>query len=230
MRLFCLPPAGGGATLFRSWPQLLPPSIEVCAIQLPGREGRIAEEALTSMQPLVMATVSATVPLLDLPFALFGHSMGALIGFEVVRHLRNAGHREPMHLFISAAPAPHHSDRDPIHQLPDDAIVARLQESEGSGFPGEVLQSAELMAILLPLLRADAAVTETYQFVRDEPLACPVTVFIGTNDEKIPREAIRDWRAYARGPFREQIVPGGHDFLKTESPLITQAIANALAA
>jgi medium-chain acyl-[acyl-carrier-protein] hydrolase len=228
IRLFCLPPAGGGATLFRAWPQLLPPSIEVCAIQLPGREGRIAEDAIPRMGPLVDATASAMAPILDLPFAFFGHSMGALVGFEIVRCLRRLGRGQPMHLFASAVPAPHHPDPDTIHQLSDDAIVAKLRAEEGSGFPEDVLDSPELMEMLLPLLRADAAVTETYEYVAEEPLACPITVFAGTHDEKMAPEAVRDWRTYARGPFRELILPGGHDFLKTRSPQITQAIARAL--
>jgi medium-chain acyl-[acyl-carrier-protein] hydrolase len=229
VRLFCLPPAGGGASLYREWPKLFPASIEVCAIQLPGRERRCAEAPIARLPPIVAAVASAMLPLLDLPFAIFGHSMGGLIAFEVARQL-GKGSQSPLHTFISATSAPHHPDTDPIHQLSDEAILAKLRRP-GSGYAEEILGSAELMELFLPVLRADAALTETYcgsKAVVMEPLACAVTVFIGTHDLVVLPERARDWRAYTHGPFREVVVPGGHDFLTTESPRITQTIASTL--
>jgi medium-chain acyl-[acyl-carrier-protein] hydrolase len=230
VRLFCLPPAGGGATLFREWPQLLPTSFEVCAVQLPGRERRTAESPYANMGPLADAVASVVGPLLELPFAFFGHSMGGLVSFEVARRLTSVG-KEPAHLFISAVHAPHWPDPDPVHQLSNDAMIAKLRREEASGFPDEVLANAEFMEFLIPLLRADASVTETYEMdasARTKAFACPLSVFIGTEDKKIPLDAVREWQRYTRASYREIIVPGGHDFIKTEAARITQAIAAAI--
>jgi medium-chain acyl-[acyl-carrier-protein] hydrolase len=180
------------------------------------------------MSPLVDATVAAMTPLLDRPFAFFGHSMGGLVAFEVIRHLRRIGSKEPVHFFASASPAPHHPDDDPIHHLSDDAILERLSK-EGEGYPKEILANPELMEVLLPLARADATVTETHTFVAEDPLACPITAFIAREDHKFTPEQVRDWRSYTRGRFREIVISGGHDFIKTESSTLTRAIADALA-
>ena len=227
LRLFCLPPAGGGATLFRSWQGLLGSDIEVCAVQLPGREARIAEKAIDEMAKLVHALTAALTPHLDVPFAIFGHSMGGLVGFEVARRLRIVGKPSPVHLFVSATRAPHHADLDEDHLLPDDQLIAALRKI--GGYPEEVLASSELMDLLLPMIRADAALTETYRTSEGEPLDCPITGFVGTDDHKASQSEVSEWSAYTRGACEVQAFPGGHDFLKTATTEIAQAVGRALA-
>ncbi len=157
--MLCFPYAGAGASVFREWALDLPSSVDVRAIQIPGRENRWSETPFTSMSSLVKSLSAALDPLLDLPFVLFGHSMGALVSFEFARQLRRETNKTPVHLFISGARAPQIPDPDPpIHQLPDLAFIGELQRL--NGIPESVLQDGELMRLVLPTLRADLTLCE----------------------------------------------------------------------
>ncbi|HEX2093650.1 MAG TPA: thioesterase domain-containing protein, partial [Longimicrobiaceae bacterium] len=163
LRLFCFPYAGGGASIFRTWSQSLPPEVDVCPVQLPGRESRLREPPFDRLLPLVRTLADVLAPYMDLPFALYGYSNGALMSFELARELRRRGMRGPVHLFVAACPAPHLPDKDPpIHALPDVELIREIRRLNGT--PEEILQNEELMTLLIPLLRADSAIHETYVY------------------------------------------------------------------
>jgi medium-chain acyl-[acyl-carrier-protein] hydrolase len=213
LRLFCFPYAGGGASVYRSWGDELPAEIDVCPVQLPGREGRIREPAARSMDELVDATAEGLAAELDAgPFALFGHSMGAVAAYELARRRRDAGAPEPLHLFASARSAPGTPRLDePIHDLPPERFRQRLRELDGT--PAQVLAHPELMALLEPLLRADFAVNETWEPQPAEPLSCPLTAVGGLGDDHVPRQHLEAWRGATRGAFKLHLLPGDHFFL-----------------
>lgn len=211
LRLFCIAHAGGGASSFRGWADVLPAEVEVCPVQLPGRENRLAEPAFDHVEPLVAALADALEPYLDLPYALFGHSNGALIGFEAARALRARGRPLPAHFFASGRRAPDvASARPPIGDLPDEGFLADLREL--GGLPPALLEHEELLGLLLPVLRADVRVNETYAFAEAPPLECPLTAYGGVADAKVTRESLEAWRRHASGPFVLRMFPGGHFF------------------
>jgi medium-chain acyl-[acyl-carrier-protein] hydrolase len=228
LRLFCLPYAGAGASIFHSWPALVPPSVELCLIQLPGREGRLLEPACSELPVLVDRLGHAVRPWLDRPFAFFGHSMGALIAFELARALRNGTAPEPTHLFVSAHCAPHLPTRGRLlHRLTDSELMLRLRQLNGT--PDEVLANVELMRLLLPTLRADCRLCETYEHSPGAPLACGVTALGGREDPAVSRAELEAWRSHTRGPFELQMLPGDHFYLHSARPRLLRLIVGRLA-
>ena len=174
LRLFCFPYAGGGALVYRTWPDGLPFGVEVCAVQLPGREKRIMEPPYTRLAPLVQKLALVLIPYLDRPFTFFGHSMGALISFELVRQLRRQYGLGPAHLFVAGHRAPKIPNPGlPIYQLPEADFIARLRCF--GGLPEVVLQDAELKDVFVPLLRADIELCETYVYVTGAPFDCHIS-------------------------------------------------------
>lgn len=214
VRLFCFPHAGGGASLYRTWQDDLPLSVEVCAVQLPGREGRLRDTPVPEMARLVTMIADGLGPHLGQPFAFFGHSMGAAIAFELARELRRRAGPQPVHLFASACPAPHLPDTDATHGLPEAEILERMRAL--GGMSEEILQNRELMEMILPVFRADAAVTETYAHAPEAPLEVPVTAFGGIADEKATREDMEAWRQHTRRAFTLTMVAGNHFYLQGE--------------
>jgi medium-chain acyl-[acyl-carrier-protein] hydrolase len=224
LRLFCFPYAGGGASLFRTWADDLPAQVEVCPIQLPGRESRFREARYSRLMPLVHALGDVIQPYLTVPFAFFGHSLGALISFELTRYLRRQGAPLPVCLFASAHRAPHLPDpKPPIYNLPDPRFLGELRLL--NGMPGEVLENAELMELMLPLLRADFAVAETYAYTEDAPLSCPISAFGGLADDEVSQEEAAAWHTQTLGAFTLRMLPGDHFFLVKERATLLQAIA-----
>jgi medium-chain acyl-[acyl-carrier-protein] hydrolase len=227
LRLFCIAHAGGGASAFRGWADALPPEVEVCPVQLPGRENRIMEPPFDRADPLVQALADAVEPYLSLPFALFGHSNGALIGFELARTLRARGRPGPAHFFASGRRAPHlPADRAPIHQLPEAEFLADLQEL--GGLPDELLAHRELLSLLVPTLRADVAIHETYEFTEQAPLDCPITAYGGLKDPKVSRAQMEAWARHTRGAFVLRMFPGGHFFLQDDRPVLLRTLSGDL--
>src|SRR5689334_12399770 len=229
LRLFCFPYAGGGAAIYRLWPQSLPSEVEACMAQLPGRGTRLREEPFTNLDALVAAVAEAIAPLLDKPFALFGHSMGAMISFELARRLREQGQPQPSHLFISGRRAPQLPNDDPIsYNLPDAELGQELLRLNGT--PKEVLEHPELMELMLPLLRADFSVVETYDYRPGVPLDCPLTVFGGLRDAEVSREQLDAWREQTTGEFALRMLPGDHFFLSDAQAqtLLLSAVARDL--
>jgi medium-chain acyl-[acyl-carrier-protein] hydrolase len=212
LRLFCFPYAGGGAAIYRLWPQSLPSEVEVCVAQLPGRGTRLREQPFTSLDALVEAAAEAIAPSLDKPFALFGHSMGAMISFELARRLREQGRPQPAHLFVSGRRAPQLPNDDPVsYNLPDADLGRELLRLNGT--PKEVLEHPELMELMLPLLRADFSVVETYVYRPGVPLDCPLTAFGGLRDSEVGREQLEAWSEQTTSEFALRMLPGDHFFL-----------------
>jgi medium-chain acyl-[acyl-carrier-protein] hydrolase len=227
VRLFCFPYAGGGGTIFRTWPDQLPATVEVCPIALPGREMRIGERPFDRLLPLAQAIADALDMYQDKPFAFFGHSMGALVSFEVARELRRQSRRAPAHLFVAGHRAPHLPDnRPPLHDLPEPAFVDEVRQLNGT--PPEVFQHPELLELFLPILRADFAVCETYVYEAEPPLACPISVFGGLQDPRAGREQLEAWRAYTTAEFRLRMLPGDHFFVRIAEPALLSVLNQTL--
>jgi medium-chain acyl-[acyl-carrier-protein] hydrolase len=227
LRLFCFPYAGTGAALFRIWPNGLPAYVEVCPIQFPGRGTRLTEAPFTQLSLLVQALVQVLRPLLNKPFAFFGHSLGALVGFELARELRRRFGVQPVHLFVAAACAPQIPPRhQPIHALPDVDFLEELRHLNGT--PGELLQHAELMQIMLPILRADFAVYETYAYSPEPPLACDISGLGGLQDRRVCRDDLDGWREQTTASFSLRMLPGDHFFLNTAQQMLLQVLTQEL--
>lgn len=227
LRLFCLPFAGGSAATFRNWANSLPDLVEVCPIQLPGRGARLLETPFTSMQSLVDALEPLISANMDKPFAFFGHSMGATISFELIHKLRSEQGLEPAHFFVSGRHAPQIPERDPItFNLPRLEFIQELRRLEGT--PPEILDNHELLELLLPLLRADFELIQTYEYVARPRLKCPITALGGIADKDVSREQLEAWSEQSSGPFRMSLFPGNHFFLQTEEKLVLQTITEQL--
>ncbi len=227
LRLFCFPYSGAGASVYNSWIERLPATIELCAVQLPGRETRLAEPPHQELSTLVEAVATALLPYTNQPFAFFGHSMGALLSFELTRYLRSHHHIQPLHLFVSGHSAPQ-LDRmqPPIHDLPDPELIQELRRYNGT--PEAVFAHPELLNMLLPILRADFALYETYAYRPDAPLNCPLSVFGGLQDREAPYERLEPWRAQTRGTCALEMFPGDHFYFNHESTLFFQSFARQL--
>jgi surfactin synthase thioesterase subunit len=231
LRLFCFPFAGGGPATFNSWVDELPPDIgqltELCSIQLPGRETKHSADLAVRLSPILEALTPALQSYTDIPFTFFGHSMGALVSFELARHLRRQGLPGPVHMVVSGHRAPQLPDPHPaIHSLPDAEFLARLRELGGT--PEEVLQDPELMELFMPVLRADFAVCETYCYTNAAPLDCPISVFGANDDRKVSREELSAWRAQSSKSFSLRMFPGDHFFLLSSRVPVLLALAQEL--
>ena len=227
LRLFCFPYAGGGGGIFRSWVRQLQPAIEVIPALLPGREIRLREAAFTSIDTMVETLSREIVPYLDRPFAFFGHSMGAMISFELARRLRSERGVEPEHLFLSGRRAPQLPERDPvIHDLPEPEFIVEVERLNGT--PKEVLESRELMEILLPMLRADFAVCSSFNYVPGAPLKCSITALGGTKDETATREKLAGWCAETTGRCTVTMLEGDHFFVNQQRDEILRIINRTL--
>jgi medium-chain acyl-[acyl-carrier-protein] hydrolase len=227
-RLFCFPYAGGGASLFRTWHHALPPAVEVCAIQLPGRETRLRETPFDHLPLLIDVLLPVLRPYLDKPFALFGHSMGALICFELARRLRTQCQLTPAQLFVSGRGAPQLPQADaPLHGLPDPDFLAGVRQRY-QNLPDAVLQDAEMVELILPLLRGDFTLLETYAYSAGTPLACPIAAFGGRQDEHVHREALAAWREQTSHAFTLRLFAGDHFYLTQQPGPLLAAMAELL--
>lgn len=227
LRLICFPYAGGAAQIFARWPQELPQSVELCAVQLPGRGSRFRERAFTNIHDLVSSAAEGLDGYLDRPYVFFGHSMGAMIAFELTRELRRLRKRGPEQLFCSGLRAPQFASTDRItYNLPDDEFLSELRRLNGT--PPEVLESPELRQLLLPLLRADFSITQTYKHREEPPLSCPLTVFGGEDDEEADGANLEAWRRHTTGRFSMCLLPGDHFFLHTSRELLLKTLSRSL--
>jgi medium-chain acyl-[acyl-carrier-protein] hydrolase len=227
LRLFCFSYAGGSAHAFSPWVESIPKEIEVLGVQLPGRGARMFEPAYTSLPSLIPDLSAALLPLLTRPFALFGHSMGGLICFELTRYLRTHGMPKPQHLFVSGTGGPR--NREPIIRstLSDDELIEELKSFNGT--PSEVFQDSELMRIMLPTVRADFKLCETYVYQPGAPLETPLTVFGGLEDTDVKRERLDQWEEETKGKFSLRMFPGDHFYLHTARQLLLDALVKDLA-
>ena len=185
------------------------------------------EQPFTRLPPLVRALAQGLAPLLDKPFAFFGHSLGAFVAFELAQELRRQSSLQPARLLVSAASAPQSPRQNrPVHALPDEEFLSELRQL--NGVPGKVLEDSELMQLMLPMLRADFAMFETYQYMPEPPLDCALSGFGGLQDRRVSREDIEAWREQTSGLFSLRMLPGDHFFLNTAQPLLLQQISQEL--
>jgi medium-chain acyl-[acyl-carrier-protein] hydrolase len=227
MRLFCFPYAGGGALIYRTWCDHLPQDVEVCSVQLPGRENRLGETPFNSTVPLVDELTKVLLPYLTKPFALFGHSMGARVAFELARKLRRHYGIEPVRLFVSGSPAPQVMSEDPpSYNLPDEEFIEELRRLNGT--TKEVLDNPELMQLVLPLLRADFELVQTYSYTPDAPLDCPITAYGGLKDIEVPREDMEGWREHTTSYFTLRMLAGDHFFVNTNQRTLLESLSHEL--
>lgn len=227
LRLFCFPFAGGGASAYRAWGARLPATVEVCAVQLPGRENRIADPPFKHLETLLAATATALLPYLDKPFVFFGHSMGALISFELTRLLRRRYGLQPLHLLVSGRRAPRLPDPRPsIHDLPDALFKEEIIRLDGTA--PEIFAAEELARIFMPLLRADLSICENYVYADEAPLNLPITVFGGTHDTGARPDHLEAWRESTTQDCAVHLFPGGHFYLRAEQDALLEKINSIL--
>jgi medium-chain acyl-[acyl-carrier-protein] hydrolase len=208
----------------------MPPEIEVGAIHLPGREGRLREPAFTRIEPLVDEVAAGLRPYLDRPYALFGHSMGALVAFELARRFREEGWGEPTHLFVSGRRAAHLPPRHPaIAHLPDAEFVEEIGRRY-NGIPDEVLRHPDLLALLLPGLRADLTLIEAYGHRPGNPLECSISAYGGIADPEATPAELVGWRQHTRGALSVRMFPGGHFFVQSAHEELVRSVRVELTA
>ncbi|NGO72739.1 thioesterase II family protein [Streptomyces boncukensis] len=214
MRLLCVPYAGGGAAAYHGWAEALPPWVEVWVLRLPGRDARLREPLRTDAVELAREAAAVCARELAEPFAVFGHSLGAFVVFELVRELRRRWGLRPAHLTVSARSAPqvgaHHGE---LHRLPDGAFLDAMDRTFRA-VPPEVRDDAALAALLLPILRADTAMLETYRHREEAPLTCPITAAGGDADPAGDRAGLSAWEPHTTGGFALRTYPGGHFYLR----------------
>jgi medium-chain acyl-[acyl-carrier-protein] hydrolase len=215
--------------VYRQWADVLPPDIEVGAILLPGHEARLREAPFTRLEPLVDALVTGLRTHMDLPFAMFGHSLGALVAFHVACRLRDEGAAEPAHLFVSGRRAPQLPPRHPpITHLPDPEFVEEVRRRY-NGISDEVIRHPDLLALLVPTLKADMAVIETYVHREGIPLECPISVYGGDDDPEATPAELVSWKVQTRGPLSVRMFPGAHFFVQTAQADLLRAVREELA-
>jgi len=226
MRLFCFPYAGVGPSVFKEWPPLVVSGTELVGIEYPGREARSAESAATTVHQLVDCLLPALLPLLNKPFAFFGHSMGALVAYELTRIIARQSDLCPELFVVSGAPAPHCPQPRPIHQLPNKEFLRAVLQL--NGMPTEVLRDRELLDSAVTTLRTDFTLCETYECVENAPLMCPIMVFGGEADPRVDHQGLEGWRDHAAGAFMLNIVPGDHFFVQGQRHRVINTINREL--
>ncbi len=227
-RLFFFPYAGGGPSVFSRWLNDLPGDMEGYIAHYPGRGSRYQEPPIKRLTTLVERLYQAIQPLLDKPFAFFGHSLGGLVAFELIKNLRKNNFPQPTILFVSASDAPHLYDvHQPIHKLPDAEFLQTMKEL--NGISAELQNYPDMMNLLLPMLRADFEASESYDYVRSEPLNIPVVVFGGLDDPRVTRERLEGWALHTNASFKLQCYPGDHFFINTARESVIDSIINDLA-
>jgi surfactin synthase thioesterase subunit len=227
MRLLCLPYSGGSAMFYARWRRLLPSWIDVRPVEWPGRGARMDEPLATDPRALASQLAAEVHAQLDAPYALFGHSLGALMAFELAHSLLDRGAPAPAVLFASGAEAPAVRDGSKWRlPLSDDALLQELRNLQGT--PDEALSNTELMRSALPVLRADFLMCGAYAYRSRPPLPCPVHVFGGADDET-SREALLAWRQETSAEFTLRMLPGHHFFIHTQQAELLDLIGSALA-
>jgi len=228
VRLVCFPHAGGAASYFFPWSQALTPQVEVIAVQYPGRQDRRLEKTVDTITALAGHIAAAVPSRIEGPYAFFGHSMGAILAYEVARLLEPAG-TGPVRLVASGRRAPSRrpdGPADTIHLRDDAGLVAELRSS-GATDP-RVLDDEELLALILPSVRADYRAIETYTHVPGPPLTCPITAIVGDHDPKATIDEASAWAGHTTGGFDLRVFPGGHFYLDDHAAAVIETVRGAI--
>lgn len=213
IRLFCFHFAGGSALAFKSWAQYLPDDVELIAIQLPARDGRYSEPALTDMSQVIAGLIPVIAPYLDKPYIIYGHSLGALIGYELIRTIHKMGLASPKLFVASAHRAPHLVARaKPIYTLSDKEFITKIGRFEGTS--KIILENEELMSAFLPRIRSDFQILETYDYQPYVPLDTPILALMGRDDTHVNETELLGWAEHTKKNFRCHFFEGGHFFIK----------------
>ena len=228
-RVFMFPHAGGGAAASRGWSDAFPGNVDVLGAVPPGRETRLREAPFDAMAPLVASLVTDALPLVRrVPWAAYGHSMGAWVAFELVRALHRRGGPLPAALIVGARRAPHVLDPlPPLSALPRDRFIDEVQRRY-QAIPPALLASPEILDLFLPALRADFQLLDGYQSGPVEPLPVPIIALRGQDDPTVDAEATRAWAAWTSATFAAHTVPGGHFFFDAQRDLIAGMLTRAL--
>lgn len=230
LRLYCFPYSGGNATVFVPWQREIDPTIELCAVQLPGRGSRFRESPCTSFRTLIHTlgdVLCARQRQHPLPFAFFGHSLGALVAFELARYCRDQGWDMPEHLIVSGCRAPPLREKSRrLHELPDAQLIEKLRDYNGT--PSEILDNQEFMRLLLPVVRADFALGADYHYETAAPLAIPVTTFAGQQDHHASPHDMQEWQRHACAAYQSHIFRGDHFFINEEKRSVLDRLSTIL--
>lgn len=227
IKLFCLPYAGGTSMMYLKWKKYLHPSIELCPIELAGRGRRITEPYYRDLETAVNDIYASIGDILNTSdYAIFGHSMGSAIAYELAKKIAEMGDCLPKHLFISGRAAPHICKERQIHQLPDQQFLEEIKKFGGT--PQELLENTELLELFLPILRADFKIIESYRYQgENNPLNCNITVLGGRNDD-IGLTELAAWQHYTHKEFQMLMFEGGHFFLINQVEKIAEIINDSL--
>jgi medium-chain acyl-[acyl-carrier-protein] hydrolase len=227
LRLYCFPYAGGSSSIFRNWAEEIPGEVEICLVQLPGRGARVNETPFTRVDSLVEEIADALEADLDKPFAFFGHSMGGILSFELAQWMRGNRGREPAQLFISGRCAPQIRNSEEItYNLPEPEFIKKLRQLNGT--PKEAFEHAELMSLMIPILRADFEVCQTYSYEPCAPLSCGIVVYGGIDDEEVSRTDLEAWRDQTTGQYGLRMLPGDHFFVNSSKRLLLKFLSSDL--
>lgn len=224
LRLFCFPHAGGGASSYHGWKAHLPVSIELCAVQPPGREGRFREPLCRTMDSLLDQLQSEIVPLLDLPAAFFGYSVGAVVAFALALRLKEQAKAAPVHLCVAACPSPRlNVERALRSSMSDSEFESRVLEL--NEYAPELIEHRELLELMIPVMRADMQIVESLRLGCQLLLSCPIYAVAGDADPRILRAHLEHWGTLTTGPFESRVFPGGHFFIRNN---LAEAIASII--
>ncbi|MFG2209033.1 thioesterase II family protein [Streptomyces sp. NPDC048638] len=224
----CLPHAGGSASFSFPLSRSLSADLDVIAVQYPGRQDRWRERCMENLDELAERVYATVALLTDRPLSLFGHSMGAALGFEVARLLEQRADAVPAHLFVSGRRAPSRHRDETVHQLGDEGLLADVRRL--SGTDSRILEDDEVLQMALPAFRADYKAIETYRYRPGPPLQCPIMAFTGDNDPKATVDEVRSWSEHTVADFGMKVYPGGHFFLSGQQEAIRREVAGTLLA
>jgi len=225
LRLFCFPHAGGTAATFNQWRPAVAPDIELWPVQLPGHGERWSEPPLADLRALVATLNSELGRHFGVPFAFVGHSMGALIAYELTRLLRKERGPQPLALYVCGQPAPDLASRvGPLHELDEPELLEALRTLDGT--PEEVFGDPELRELVLPILRADLAVCGTYRHAAGEPLDCPISGFLGSDDPLVLPWEMREWRRHTRASCGLHVLAGNHFFSAAQQRRLVELLTD----
>ena len=228
LRLFLLPHAGAGAVIYRDWFSDFPESIDVCAIEPPGRLARRRERSIGEAAEFTRALETALDPFLDLPFAIFGYSLGALMAFEVARAIRRHRKLEPVHLFVAAHKAPHLPRRlGAISREPKLSFVRELERRYGP-FESLIKEDPEMLDMVVEIMRVDLGMLENYRYLEDSPFSCPLSAIGGKDDVSMIPAELEGWQTHTTGAFSAHWSPGSHFFLRNHGQALRRLVRDAI--